>query len=98
MFHLRVLCLSALLSAGWSLAAWSEEGFRRGEWPFTPLRQPDVPETRDDDWVINPVDSFVLAEYSPRPIAEDDARRVRRPWERLRRKLRELSGGKDPDE
>jgi hypothetical protein len=36
-------------------------------------------------------ESFVLAEYSPRPIDAEDARRARRPWERVRRRLRGLA-------
>jgi hypothetical protein len=35
-------------------------------------------------------DAFVIAHYSPQPIDRDDARRVRGPWERLRRHLRKL--------
>jgi hypothetical protein len=54
-----------------------------------------LPEAEHD--IAELTDSFVLAEYSPRPIGEADAKRVRRPWERLRRRLRELSGGKDLD-
>ncbi len=46
-----------------------------------PEAQPDIAELTE---------SFVLAEYSPRPIGDDDARRVRRPWERVRRRLRTL--------
>jgi hypothetical protein len=34
----------------------------------------------------------VIAEYSPRPIGDADAQRARRPWERVRRRLRNLSG------
>ncbi len=55
-----------------------------------------LPEAEHD--IAELTNSFVLAEYSPRPIGDDDARRVRRPWERLRRRLRELSGGKDLDD
>jgi Domain of unknown function (DUF4129) len=35
-------------------------------------------------------DAFVVAQYSPRPVASEDARRARRPWERLRRRLRKM--------
>ena len=35
-------------------------------------------------------ESFVAAQYSPRPVSADDARRVRRPWERVRGRLRGL--------
>jgi hypothetical protein len=49
-----------------------------------------LPEARQD--IAELTDAFVVAEYSPRPIGEDDAKRARRPWERVRRRLRELSG------
>ena len=52
-----------------------------------------LPEAERD--IAELTDSFVLAEYSPQPIGEGDAKRARRPWERLRRRLRALSGGKD---
>jgi len=35
-------------------------------------------------------DAFVVAQYSPRPIGAEDARRARGPWERLRRRLRRM--------
>jgi hypothetical protein len=73
MCHLRAVWLSALLCVGGSLTAWGGEGFRRGEWPFTPLRQPDVPETRGDAWVVNPVDSFVLAELERKGLEPNAA-------------------------
>ena len=40
----------------------------------------------------------MVAEYSPRPIGPADAQRARRPWERVRRRLRNLSTGKKTDE
>ena len=47
-----------------------------------PEAQPDLAELTE---------AFVLAEYSPRPLDAEDARRARRPWERVRRKLRKLA-------
>ncbi|MBK9712216.1 MAG: DUF4129 domain-containing protein [Kouleothrix sp.] len=47
-----------------------------------PDAQPDIAELTE---------SFVQAEYSPRPVGPEDARRARRPWERVRRRLRGLS-------
>jgi hypothetical protein len=73
MFRSRAIYLSALLSAAWVLAAWGEEGFRRSEWPFAPLRQPDVPETRAAAWVINPVDAFILAELEKKGLEPSEA-------------------------
>ncbi|MFN8501752.1 DUF4129 domain-containing protein [Kouleothrix sp.] len=47
-----------------------------------------LPEAQPDIAALT--ESFVLAEYSARPIGDDDARLARRPWERVRRRLREL--------
>lgn len=61
---------------------------RAGETPYEynaaltherPELQPDLAELTE---------SFVLAEYAARPIDAEAARRARRPWERLRRRLR----------
>jgi hypothetical protein len=52
-----------------------------------------LPESERD--IAELTETFVLAEYSARPVGEADARRVRRPWERLRRRLRELAGPRD---
>jgi len=51
-----------------------------------------LPEARHD--IAELTDAFVVAEYSPRPVADADAQRARRPWERVRRRLRNLSGAK----
>jgi hypothetical protein len=42
-------------------------------------------------------EAFVTAQYSPRPIGPDDARRARRPWEQVRRRLRSLVDGRRPE-
>lgn len=55
-----------------------------------------LPEAGQD--IAELTDAFVVAEYSPRPVGEADASRARRPWERVRRRLRALSGGKVADE
>jgi hypothetical protein len=36
-------------------------------------------------------EAFVVAQYSPRPIGDTEARRARRPWERVRRRLQALN-------
>jgi hypothetical protein len=41
-------------------------------------------------------DAFVTAQYSPRPVGPDDARRARRPWEQVRRRLRKLTDDRRP--
>ncbi len=51
-----------------------------------PDAQPDLAELTE---------AFVLAEYSPRPLDAEAARRARRPWERVRRKLRKLAHPED---
>jgi hypothetical protein len=51
-----------------------------------------LPEARQD--IAELTDAFVVAEYSPRPVGEEAARRARRPWERVRRRLRELRGAR----
>jgi hypothetical protein len=45
-----------------------------------------LPDTRPD--IAELTDSFVSAQYSPKPIDSEDARRARGPWERMRRALR----------
>jgi hypothetical protein len=55
-----------------------------------------LPEARQD--IAELTDAFVVAEYSPRPIGDADVQRARRPWERVRRRLRKLSGArKEPE-
>lgn len=54
-----------------------------------------LPEAERD--IAELTDTFVVAEYSARPIGEADAKRVRRPWERLRQHLRALSGANTRD-
>jgi hypothetical protein len=41
-------------------------------------------------------EAFVTAQYSPRPVGPDDARRARRPWEQVRRRLRALVDDRPP--
>lgn len=45
-----------------------------------------LPETSDD--IAELTDAYEVASFAPRPPSPDDARRARRPWERLRRLLR----------
>jgi len=78
----RPFLLMLLLTATSADVLGEEPGFHRGEWPFTPLARPPVPETRRDDWGINPVDSFILTELEKRnlepSIAADRATLLRR--------------------
>jgi hypothetical protein len=41
-------------------------------------------------------EAFVTAQYSPRPVGNEDARRARRPWEEVRRRLRALTDDRRP--
>lgn len=47
-----------------------------------------LPETRSD--VQELTDAFVTAHYAPHPVDRQDAEQARKPWERLRRRLRAL--------
>jgi hypothetical protein len=51
-----------------------------------------LPEAQED--IAELTDAFVVAEYSPRPVGQADAQRARRPWERVRRRLRRLGDAK----
>ena len=66
---------------------------RRPQRHSMPLPQ-HLPEAEQD--IAELTDAFVVAEYSPRPIGDADAQRARRPWERVRRRLRTLSDVKAP--
>jgi hypothetical protein len=51
-----------------------------------------LPDAQQD--IAELTNAFVVAEYSPRPIDDAAAQRARHPWERVRRRLRDLSGVK----
>jgi mono/diheme cytochrome c family protein len=47
----------------------------RAHWAFQPLKRPAVPEVKKKDWVVNPVDNFILAkleehDMEPSPAAD----------------------------
>jgi hypothetical protein len=48
-----------------------------------------LPEARQD--IVELTESFVQAEYSPRPIEAEQAQQARRPWERMRQRLRAVA-------
>ena len=52
-----------------------------------PELQPDLAELTE---------AFIVAHYSTHPIGPDDARRTRRPWSRVRRRLRSAVGRAEP--
>jgi len=33
----------------------------KNHWSFRPVRRPDVPAVKNTDWVVNPIDAFILA-------------------------------------
>jgi hypothetical protein len=70
----------------------AERGLRRrgGQTPYeyrATLAQ-HLPEVEQE--IDELTESFVVAQYSPRPVGPDEARRARRPWERVRRRLQAL--------
>ena len=62
---LASLAVVASVCAEGSAVAWSAEArpdFERdGHWAFRPLRRPEPPLVRNQAWVRNPIDNFVLA-------------------------------------
>jgi hypothetical protein len=76
----------------------AEQGLRRQgsqtpyEYRATLARHlPDVEQELSDL-----TESFVAAHYSPRTVSDEEARRVRRPWERVRERLRALRDERQP--
>ncbi len=75
----EVTLLRAWIDAG---APWPASGIKGAEgggstvhWSFVPPRKPPVPQVKYRNWVLNPVDAFVLAEMekkglSPSPAAD----------------------------
>jgi hypothetical protein len=55
---------------------WIEQGMDwEPHWSFVPVQRPEVPKTRDTNWVRNPIDAFILARLekeSLRPSPEAD--------------------------
>ena len=52
--------------AVWGSSADTPEA---GHWSFAPIERPAVPNVRDQTWVRNPIDSFVLAKLESEGIA-----------------------------
>jgi Domain of unknown function (DUF4129) len=65
---------------------------RRGQTPYEyqATLAERLPEAEQE--IDELTDAFVTAQYSRRTVGPDDARRARRPWEQLRRRLRALAG------
>lgn len=56
------------------LRRWVEQGAEWGEhWSVSPLRRPRVPLVRDAQWVVNPIDAFVLGRLEGEGIAPSAA-------------------------
>src|SRR3954451_4283433 len=64
------LCLlvAAFASVGPASAAQPGHGFNKGNWPFRPLERPAAPATADQNWSINPIDQFILAELEKKGL------------------------------
>jgi hypothetical protein len=60
---------------------------RSGQTPYEYSRELEekLPDRRDE--VRTLTEAFVHAKYSRRPVEDEDARRARRPWERIRGEL-----------
>lgn len=58
------------------LKRWISEGAEyKNHWAFEPPQRPDLPAVRNDNWIRNPIDRFVLAKLEseqmpPSPMAE----------------------------
>jgi hypothetical protein len=59
----RSATLLRMLAVVWlsALAVPCRGGDASAEWPFVPLKRPDIPAVRRTNWVRNPIDAFVLA-------------------------------------
>jgi hypothetical protein len=72
------------------LRRWVEQGADWSEhWAFTALKRPDPPKVRDESWVRNPIDRFILARLESsglKPAAEADRRTL------VRRAALDLTG------
>lgn len=47
----------------------SETGKQEPRWPWTQLETPEMPQVRDDHWVKNPIDAFILAKLESNNLA-----------------------------
>ena len=65
-----------------TLRAWIDQGAKlvrkpqaemaeatTSHWSFRPVRRPATPDVRDESWVRNPIDRFILARLEPKKIA-----------------------------
>jgi len=56
--------------AGWidQLPPISKAGNQVRGWPWTELKAPEIPQVRQDQWVKNPIDAFILAKLESRKL------------------------------
>src|SRR5439155_7193414 len=66
-----VLVFGALLCAALVRSALAGHGFNKGDWPFRPLERPAVPAPADEQWAVNPIDQFILAELHKKGLASN---------------------------
>lgn len=48
--------------------ASSEEVADKPEWPWVPLKKPAVPPVKQEDWIMNSIDAFVLAKLEEKGL------------------------------
>ena len=41
----------------------------RNYWAYKPVRRPALPKTKDADWLVNPIDAFILAKLEDKGLA-----------------------------
>ena len=82
------------------LRAWIDAGatYPSGEpipsspadhWSFQPVKRPTVPQVKDQEWVRNPIDKFILAKLEARGLRPSAPAQ---PWQLLRRACLDLAG------
>jgi hypothetical protein len=72
-----LVVLVILTACSSARAAELSSTFNEGKWPFHPPRRPAVPKVRDQAWVANPIDAFILRDL------EDKGLRPNPPADRL---------------
>jgi hypothetical protein len=63
-----LIALTAFASVGPIVAAQPGHGFNKGNWPFRPLERPTAPAPADQNWAVNPIDQFILAELQKKGL------------------------------
>ena len=64
-----LVCGLLLAVSSASLLADELPKFTEGKWPFHPPRRPALPAVKDQSWVANPIDAFILAALEAEELA-----------------------------